>query len=466
MRNSKNIQLTVMCLLAGFLLITEGCNKKGFCPEPEDVDFEQISPLTVKLNADIYIDASFSMVGFVNPGNSYYIRTLQMLERAFISGWPKRSGNLKFYKFGSKMSEINRDQALSAAFAEFYMDPEFRAQTRIEKVIKNADNSNLNIIITDLFQIDADVNILIEKLNQKFLTKDNSVGVLGIKSHFNGKVFDVGLEDFNFNYFTNPGRKVHEYRPFYLLIIGKYKDITHYYEMLKINGLSNFPEKNFIIFSPRLVERLATFENSEVKPTKIREVLKILRTSSICRDVKQFMINDNSSKSYFDTTIELSFLKHIPVNFSPGAIKAEITAKKCQEIPGNGKDNDKKEKETSIRKLINCEEALRAFDINEIKISETRINFKVEIESKHFPGNGIYCFRVVFYPSSESYSLPKWILEWDMDQNLIYHWQQYPGEFQGNTTLNLKNFLNNIWQIVYQKHKPKIAKLYCYIQRG
>jgi hypothetical protein len=275
MKNSKIMQYLVACTFIGFLILGQGCTSRQFCPPPEDMDFEEIAPLTEDINADIYIDASFSMAGFVNPPNSFYVRTLQMLERAFISGWPKRSNSLKFHKFGSKISKIEREQVLSAAFAEFYMDPEFRAQTRIEKVIENANRDNLNIIITDLFQIDADVNLLIGSLNQKFLTKHNSVGVLGIKSHFNGKVFDVGLEDFNFNYYTYMGRKVDEYRPFYLLIIGKYKDIVHYYEMLKINGLSNFPEKNFIIFSPKLVERLATFENSDKKPTKKKEVLKI-----------------------------------------------------------------------------------------------------------------------------------------------------------------------------------------------
>lgn len=192
MKKSKNIKYLAVCILACFLLLGQGCTSREFCPLPEDMDFEEIAPLTVEINADIYIDASFSMVGFVTPGNSFYVRTLQMLERAFISGWPKRSNSLKFYKFGSKISKIERDQVLSAAFAEFYMDPEIRAQTRIEKVIENANSDNLNIIITDLFQIDADVNLLIGSLNQKFLTKHNSVGVLGIKSHFNGKVFDVG----------------------------------------------------------------------------------------------------------------------------------------------------------------------------------------------------------------------------------------------------------------------------------
>ncbi len=457
-----NKHILLMVVFVCFLILWGGCNPREFCPMPEDIDFEEIAILSENLEADIYIDASFSMVGFVNPGNSYYVRTLQMLERAFISGWPKGSRN--FHKFGTKISEISRDQVLAAAFAGFYMDPEFRAQTRIEKVIDNANKNNLNIIITDLFQIDADVNLLIERLNQKFLTKDISVGVLGVKSQFNGKVFDVGLEDFNFDYFTSR-REAAEYRPFYLLMLGKYNDIVHYYKMLKVNGLSNFPEKSFIIFSPQLVERLASFENSEIKRSKIKEVRQILRYSSINRHVKQFTVDNNSSKPFVDITIKLYFLDHLP-DFNPQKLKVEITAWKLQENPDNQKSTSKKEKGGPKKKLVVSEEALRGLTIKDLKLLDLQLKFKVEVNPQNFPGDGTYCFKIVFRLPSESYLLPRWVSEWDMDQNLIYHWQQNPTQFQGNTTLNLKNFLNNIWQIIYQKHKPKIAKLYCYIKRG
>jgi len=449
-------------ILACLLFFWGGCQLRKVCPFPEDMDFEEISPLSENLTVDIYIDASYSMVGFVALGNSYYVRMLQLLERSFIAGWPK--GTRNFHKFGTSISEISREQAKEAAFERFYRDPNFCAETRIESVIDSAKEGNLNIIITDLFQMDADVNLLIERLNQKFLSKKVSVGVLGIKSQFNGKVWDVGLQSLNFSYSTD-GRDPGEFRPFYLLMIGNYYDIAHFYKMMNYNGLDSFPEKNFLILSPQLVERLATFENSKIKQRKVKEIRGILQNSRVCRHFKQFMINNGSSEHYFESTIEMPFLDHMP-DFNPQRITTEVTAWQWLNDPkiptGN---NGKAKKLDSKGELIFSEEALRAFIIKDVSISGKQLKLKVEIDPGNFPGDGKYCFKIMFSSLSDSCSFPKWISEWDMDQNLIYQWNENRGDFNGSTTLNLKNFLNNIWQIIYQNHKPKIAKLYCYIEK-
>lgn len=467
MKNSKIMQYLVACTFVGFLILVQGCTPRKFCPPPEDMDFEEIAPLTAKLKADIYYDASYSMMGFVKQGNSYYVRTLQMLERSFISGWPKSTrDDCRYYKFGTTIDRISRDEALNAVFAAFYNDPNFLEETRIEYVIDKVNKDNLTIIVTDLFQNASDVNLLIGKLNRKILSKETSVGILGIKSHFNGRVWDVGLEKFSFEYYT-AGKKPGQFRPFYILLIGKYNDIAHYYKMMKVNGLDSFPEQNFLILSPQLVERLASFENSEIKRTKIKEVRNILRHSSINRHVKQFTVDNNSSKTYVDITLRLSFLDYMP-DFKHQKLDLETTAWHWFEMPENqqAKTKNPKEKKFQKRKLVPSRDALRGITIKDLKLSDSQLKFRAEVNSRNFPVDGTYCFKIVFRLPSESYSLPSWVSQWDMDQNLIYHWQGNPNQFQGNTTLNLKNFLNNIWQIIYQKHKPKIAKLYCYIKRG
>lgn len=462
MKNKTSISIIFTFVVVCFLLLYVSCEPRKFCPFPDDLDFEEIAPLSEKLQADIYVDASFSMVGFVNPANSYYARTLQLLERAIIAGWPK--GSRKFCKFGATINEISREEALEAAFRDFYCDPNFRSQTRIESVIDNAAKDNLNIIVTDLFQMDADVNLLIEKLNQKFLSKEISVGVFGIKSQFKGRVWDVGLESLNFYYDTD-GREPAEYRPFYLLILGKYNDIIHFYKMISHNGINNFP-KNFIVFSPQMVERLATFENSDVLGNKITEVQKILKKSQICDHLKQFMANNNSKEQGFKSSIPILFLDHM-VKFNPQKICQEISAWQWEENSKKEKGNSKEQDENSNHgKMIPCDDVLKVIAIKNIDISNSRLKFKTEINPENFPENGTYCFKIIFQSLSDSCSLPQWVSDWDMDQNQISTWSENPQQFQGNTTLNFKNFLNNIWQIIYRKHKPKIAKLYFYIEKG
>jgi hypothetical protein len=446
MRKSKYIPFIYIFFC--FLTFFGGCGKREFCKLPAEMDFEEIEPLANKLKVGIFYDASLSMLGFVNPSNSYYIRTLQLAERAFISGWP--DGSVDYYKFGTIIDKIDRPEALKAANAKFYNAPEFRKETRIENVIDNIDFNSLTIIITDLFQNDADVNLLLEKFKQKFLSeKDIAVGVLGIKSQFNGMVYDVGIEGLPFEYLTR-GLEAIDFRPFYVLMFGKYKNIQHYYKMLKTNGLDEFPEKNFVIFSPRLVNRLASFENAALSETsKITEVENVLSPGRKYRHVKQFMVNENSQKAYFDTAIELPLLPY-GLAFDPTQLNIKIRAWQWQEI----------KKELEI-----CGEIIRAISIKDFTLSGTQLKFRTEICSTKFPRNGIYCFEIVIHPPLDSYSLPRWIFDWDMDQNLITLWREDPNQFKGNSTLNLKNFLSNVWQIIYQKHEPKIAKFYFFINK-
>jgi hypothetical protein len=454
MKNSKNIKYLVVCFLACFLLLGQECSPREFCPLPEGLDFEEIEPLSNNLQASIYFDASTSMAGFVNPGNSHYVRTLQMMERAFISGWPGcRQRN--FYKFGIDISSVPRDKLKEAEFAGFYPD----VKTHIEKVIdkiekEKKEKDKLIIIISDLFQNQQDVNLLIEKLNEVILSEKMSVGILGIKSQFNGTVGDVGLITLNqelaFEYRTN-GKKPTEYRPFYLLMFGKYSDIVHYYKMLKINGLDSLPEKNFVILSPQLVEKLASFENVHFSAAvKIIEVLNILQTFENQRHVKQFMVKKNAPTAYLDASIKLPILSNL-MAIDPQKLDPKLTAWHWQKTP-------KKE-------LIVCKEACRAIKMTNTKLSGSQLNFRIEIYPANFPRDGIYCFRIDIQTLADFFLLPSWVSAWDMDERLIDYWKQNPTQFKGNATLNLKNLFNNIWQIIYLKHKPKIARLYCYIKK-
>lgn len=444
-RHMKFILLTF--ILGYFSVFWVEC-KPEHCKLAEKMDFEAIRPLTENVKADVFLDASYSMAGYVECSNSFYIRTLQILERALISGWPQ--GTRSFYKFGTEISRpLPREKILSAAQCGFYGDPNFRHQTRIEKVIDKARPENLTIIVTDLFQNGADVNLLITKLNEKFLKKEMALGVLGIKSEFSGNVCDFGVPNLNFSYSTLDKKKPEDFRPFYILMLGKYADVKHYYENMKINGLDSFLVENFIIFSPQLVEQLASFEKSNLPEIfKLKEVINIVDPHQPNYHIKQFVIHGNPSKAHFQIVIRLALLPYI-VKFDGLNLKSDISA-----LLYRGS------------RFEECEVALRGFGVRDLVSSGSHLRFTADIVPANFPGNGTYCFKIVVHPHQKSYSLPNWISDWDMDQNLIDQWRINPAQFKGNTTLNLKNFLNNIWQTIYQKYRPKITKLYCYVKKG
>ncbi len=436
-----------MLILIGIcvLVITPGCNDE-YAKLHDGVNPQSLLPVSENITAEVFYDASYSMYGYVTGENSYYIKMLQILSRAYYSGWP--DGKIVYNKFGTQISQISRQEAMEASKKAFYFDKAFTQDTHIENVILKAKEKDLTIIVTDLFQKDADVNLLIEKLNEKFLSKNLAVGLLGIKSEFHGKVCDVGIQGLNFKYST-VGKKTKDYRPFFVLLLGSYNDVAHYYKKLCANGLELFPEKNFIIFSSHLVEQLASFKNSLlVDIAKLKEVTTILGPRVRNKHIKQFLIQGNPVKSYFISQVPLKLLPY-GVGFEPTQFEIEVNAWLC-----------------SKNELIPNETAPNGLDIREPVVSGTQLNFRAEVSPANFPGNGTYCFEIILKPTFTAYSIPKWVSQWNMNLNDVGQWKQSPVTFKGATTLNLESFLNNIWQIIYQRYKPIIARMYIYIQKG
>lgn len=88
-----------------------------------------------------------------------------MLEGAVIGGWAK--SQVQFYQFGSKILPIPGRSFLSAAQPSFYQNPDLNRETHIEKVIDGIGISDFVVIVTDLFQNDNDLTLLVSKLKEK-----------------------------------------------------------------------------------------------------------------------------------------------------------------------------------------------------------------------------------------------------------------------------------------------------------
>ncbi len=440
-------KILLSCLLAILTLCGPGCRQE-VCSSLEKVDLENAPPLSTNITTDFYFDASYSMSGYVREPDSEYVRTLQIVERSLISAWPNGSEKA-FYKFGNKISNLsNRAEILKATQLPFYTDPEFNTKTRIEQVIDNAKTANLTLIITDLFQNNADVNLLIKKLNEKFIRKDLAIGILAIKSDFNGKVYGVGIQGIAFTYSTHT-LKPSKYRPFYIMMLGKYEDIRHLYENMEVNGLGQIREKNFLILSPILVKHLATFEGSTLNDiSDLKEMNTVISHGESGPEVKQFYLRGFPEIAYFQVSLNLDKLPY-SIDLDYSQITSETTSFFFNE-----------------NEFTHCESAIKSFSINNFTQSGSTLSFTASLKPQYFPSQGIFCYKTILRPEKKALSLPRWVTDWDMNQNLIPQWQQDPSSFDGSTTMNLKNFLNNILQIMHQKFNPKLAKLYCYIRKG
>jgi hypothetical protein len=408
-----------------------------FAPPPPPPDpSDTLEPVSQKLKARIYIDATVSMEGFVVPGTSTnYAQILQPLETAVVSGW--RDAQVEFYKFGAQVSSLPGRTYLKATQRDFYQDSDIKKKTLIEEVIDSDDTGGLTVVVSDLFETDADVTLLMTKLKEKYLQKNLAVGVLGIKSQYDGTVYDAGINAYAFSYRSDENPD--SFRPFYVLILGKHADVAHYFEQLKSSVLSSFvPEAEFVIFSRHLVNPLSSFEEASMDSIdKIVEVGNLIKPDNQDNRLKQFLIRGNPKTAAFIATLKYTSLPYT-MSFNPTELEPEVIAHLCQS-----------------NTLVESLEAKRSFVIEQITLSDAGITFQAKLTPTLLSSNGIYCYEVILRPKASAYQMPDWFSAWNMDTTQ-----------EGFKTLNLNRLLSGLWRATVQIHQPKIAKFYCYIKKG
>ena len=430
-------------IISIFNFTQAGCrsDRAGGLP-PEDVN-NRIPTVSNRLDVDIYLDATLSMKGFIVSGtSSYYEQALQLLERAVGSGW--KEGRIQYYKFGSLISPIEGRDHLQASQPRFYTNPEYLKRTHIENVIAAANPTNLTVVVTDLFQNDADINLVTAKLKEKYLAKNSAIGILGVKSQFDGTVYDVGIRNYSFKYVSGE-QDPERFRPFYVLMLGRHADIQQYHEKLISSGLREFPVKYFTIFSRYLGESVASFERGKLTSiAKMVEVGDLMAPGQKDGRVKQFRIRDNSEAVNFSAILEFRSLPHT-MPYDGSSLDPEIAAWKSQSD-----------------QLADSPQAARALNIKNAALSGESLKVDVDLTPPSLPGSGIYCFRAILRP--KNYQPPQWVADWDMPTSQIEAWRLKPDDFNGATTFNLKPFLSDLREAVLQL-RPKVGELYWYVRK-
>lgn len=427
---------------------TASCSKRPNVPAPK-LDTDNIpGSISGQLTAYVYIDSTVSMEGYVRPGSATnYIQTLQAIESAINTGW--KTSQIHFFKFGTKILPLKNREHLKAVKTEFYQTKEAKLKTYIEKVVNDpntcTDNS-LTVIVTDLFQDDADVALLTDALKEKCIKKNYAIGILGIRSQYDGTVYDVGIQSYFFPYRSNDANP-ETFRPFYLLILGKHADVANYFDQLKPRLLF-ISKDTFVIFSRYIVNPLASFEGGSIDESQgLQEVTNIISTNLQDSRVKQFTIRKDSDVG-FAATLKYNQLPYT-IPFDTKQLKADVIAEQYEPTA--------EFKESS--------EAHQSFKIECINCLNNKFTLKLNLVPTTLPGNGIYRYGIIVRPSRDAYNVSHWWNDWDMDLSRIDKWRRNPKTFEGSKTLNLKPFMNNLWQANFLAHQPKIARIYCYFKK-
>jgi hypothetical protein len=438
-----------VCLLlaTGF----SACSKKR-TPPPADDLASKFEPVSEALRVDLFFDATLSMQGFVSTQTtSFYQLTVPLLERGVIEGW--KGGQVTFYKFGDDIAALPGRKYLDAGKKDFFTDSKYNKKTLIERVIDRAVGDHLTVIVTDLFQTNADVNQLSEKLKQKFIANNLAIGVYAIRSQFDGKIYDVGSDAYFFAYTTT---KPNTYRPFYLLAFGTHADVEHYFDVLSRSGLNAFPDKHEVILSRHLTSRPPSFAAAKLKTAdKISEISK---SNLLSRDykgdrVRAFKISKGKAIAKF--SLELSYDAPLEnVMEYGGDLTAEVTAWRAED--------------TGAKELVPVEnvQAQKAFHVvaklTPDQAPFKKLQFQADLSVKDLPTAGIYSYRILLRPNH--HSLPDWITNWNMRDEEIKAWHQKPKDFNGAKTYNLANFLSTLQGAVLSTTPPKVCDIYCYIR--
>jgi hypothetical protein len=333
---------------------------------------------------------------------------------------------------------------LKVQLPAFYQGGADCSTSRIDAALIDPAENQLSLVVTDLYQKDADVRLVQNLLAQRYLGKGYAVGILTVKSEFKGTVYDVGISNQNFDYST-PGKNSRAFHPFYVILLGSYGNINHFFDQLQRNGLSAV-EHEFVIFSPQPVAQAATLNTNEAKSAPRKDILqpkalndgRVLLRKQKASEPIQFLVVTKKTASQ-PTAVEIPYggLKGI-LPLEAGAIAVTPTLEKYQSQSKKFQPSD-----------------TQGFQLTDWKIENQSLRFNAKIQADQFDP-GIYRFN--FDASPTDFTEPDW---WN-------NWNAAEGNLDGAKTNNLLPFLRGLrlrTAELMKQQKPIIARLCYAVQR-
>lgn len=247
------------------------------CKPPKTSDFPCELPKlntpaapSENLEVAIYVDGTPSMEGYVSTNTkSRYAQTLELLDSTFSLS----SSKVAYQRLGTSIQQLSRERyKQDTQSPNFYngKTPQYPALSvsQIEKAIApQAQDNQLVVIVTDLYQKNSDITKVSKEIKNNYLNaeqkaKGYSVGIIAVKSEFNGTVYTEDAATPKFTYSTDR-KQPDKYHPFYLIFLGKYSDIDNYFNKLT----EKLPEDSkYVIFSPQyLLQEISHFQDTNTQ---------------------------------------------------------------------------------------------------------------------------------------------------------------------------------------------------------
>jgi hypothetical protein len=431
------------CAIASVFLLT-ACGPEQqtiSCAPPAEAQSNSLTQ-TDGVKLSVLIDGTPSMQGYVNNlPNSRYAQTLKLIDSAASTGWTSANSAVKYYRFGTQKQVIDRETYLRSQLPVFYQGGADFSVSRIDTVLDKPAPDRLDVVVTDLYQKDADVQIVQNQLKDRYLEQGYGVGILAIKSEFNGTIYDVGLSGQQFSYST-VGKAPAQFHPFYVMILGSYGNIQHYYEQLQKNGLGDV-EHQFLVFYPQPVRQVAVLDaNAAIQklpkaiqqPKALNDGKVVVQKKSAADPVQFFTLPRKTVAEPFETKVSYAPLPHtLPIQ--PSAIALTTIAERYQ----------------TRAKGFQPVQTTDGFQLRDWQVTDSTLQFKTQFQTDKLE-KGIYRFS--FDASPTELSEPAWWKTWTATE----------GSLEGAKTNNLLPFLRGLrlsTTAQMKQQKVAIARL-CY----
>lgn len=420
----------------------------------------------------IQIDATPSMQGFVNNQNSRYIRTLRLLRSAAGSAFPS-TNSPSFHAFGTQELAIPisyQDAEKPGLYSGSNPELKDAATSKMIKPQTNNSKNSIHVIVTDLYQENAEWESLAANLKDHYLLKDGyAVGVIGIKSEFNGTVYDVGLN-------KNKYSDVKTDHPFYLLVTGKYSHIKKYFDEIKSGsdktGLK-LPDENFVVFSTHLLEKplLLTRPNKESTTPQLKNLRRLNPGDSISngsvvvntdannsQNMELFVVSSQTSNKS-DTEAQLEY--NMSYSSAPYTLPLADSLRYKLDISSDFNNGTKEFKTLTDGNVSNLPIKLTDWKVSGENYFKFNTLFKTEHDSQ---STGIYRLTFNLLPkeitkSDVPYKAPSWWKNWSFEE----------GGFAGDKTYNLQPFMYDLaaknFRIIEDKPEFALGRICFAIQK-
>ena len=422
------IRASTFTMLALLCFVFAGCSGDRYSGEIRMPDNFSIAGGSEpeRIPVDIYWDATYSMQGYATLTGGNVYRTLP----DHLGDMGDSMGEVKFFRFGAEV------KPLSGREYRKFSDPAYYDEvvTAMHNVIDVADASHLSVIVTDLFESDADWSNVTKKLKGKYFAKHMAVAVIGIKNPFRGDIFDVGLNAAK--YFYDSGSDPAKYRPFYLFVMGPDGKVKEFLERWKDRQeLPN--ETGYILLSEQLLEKTADLSSMELKGGK--NILLDERLGLKDKRMKEFGIKEPGETS----ELVVSFKYEPALGICPMSPKDLNLDLEVYTLSPEG-TWEKSEPDTDAKLDIREDGENEGAYLASFSFTPTRTLTPGKINMIHA---GIV-------PSKKGYRLPDWVKKWSMANVDVS-----PEQFDGSKTINFYHVIESLKDSSMAAARPTVVNM-------